>query len=78
MSEETKAKISAAHKGIKKPWLKGNTYRAKWLETHNPPVVTDEIRAKMSAALKGIPRPWLKGNRFRADWAERIKKGSDD
>jgi hypothetical protein len=52
LTNETKAKISKAHKGKKgKPWT--DEKRAEMLKVHKGKIVSDETRAKLSKARKG-------------------------
>ena len=66
VSDETKAKLSAALKGKPGP-NKGKTFsdetRAKLSASHMGQEASDETRAKLSAALKGRVSP-NKGNKF--------------
>lgn len=55
-SEESKAKNSATHKGMKRP-PRSDEYRAKQAAAQKGKSVSDEIKAKISAALKGKKKP---------------------
>ena len=72
VSEETKKKMSEAHKG-KNTWSKGSKYNPNriphWLGKKFP----IETREKISEALKGLT-PWNKGKTASIETREKIRK----
>lgn len=76
-SVETRAKISLANKGRKKPYLLGvphsEEHKAKISEGGKGRKVSEETRAKISAAQKGKFRPELIGRKISAEGLERMK-----
>lgn len=76
-SAETRAKISKANKGRKKPYLLGiphsEEHKAKISKGLMGRVVSQETRSKISAAQKGKFRPELLGRKISAEGLERMK-----
>lgn len=56
LTKEHKKKISEAHKGTKKPWVKGSSGKR-----------TEEAKQRMSDAQKGTKKPWVKGRKYLRD-----------
>jgi group I intron endonuclease len=54
--DESKAKNSASHKGMKRP-PRSDEYRAKQAAAQKGKSIPDETKAKISAALKGKKKP---------------------
>ena len=55
-TEESKAKNSAAHKGMKRP-PRSDEFRAKQADAQKGKRISDDAKAKISAALKGKKKP---------------------
>lgn len=76
-SDETRAKISLAHKGREKPYLRGIPHseerKVKISEGNKGRKVSAETRAKISSAQKGKIRPELIGRKLSPEGLERMK-----
>lgn len=76
-SEEARLKVSAALKGIQKPYLQGkkhsDEHKKKISDAGKGRVVSEETRRKISAAQKGKPRPELIGRKLSPQGLEKMK-----